>query len=100
MAEYVDSSLFVYSESGKGYLDDLLNNSHGCAISPVPIEELRENSATLLRDTSHCVVAAELNIIKEVLQLAIDYGFSVGFLPLDVQKALKRCYFIPSEPQK
>jgi uncharacterized hydrophobic protein (TIGR00271 family) len=46
------------------------------------------------------VVAADLGVIKEVLQLAIDYGFTVGFLPLDSQKALKRCYFIPTDPQE
>ena len=100
MSGYVDSSLFVYSESGKIYLDDMLNNVHGCAVSPVSIDELRDNSATLLKDTNHVVVAAELSIIKEVLQFAIDYGFSVGFLPLDSQKALKRCYFIPTDTQE
>ena len=100
MSGYVDSSLFVYSESGKTYLDDMLNNVHGCTISPVSIDELRDNSTSLLKDTTHVVVAAELDIIKEVLQFSIDYGFTVGFLPLDAQKALKRCYFIPSEPQE
>jgi uncharacterized hydrophobic protein (TIGR00271 family) len=100
MSGYVDSSLFVYSESGRIYLDDMLNNVHGCAVSPVSIDELRDNSATLLKDTNHVVVAADLGVIKEVLQLAIDYGFTVGFLPLDSQKALKRCYFIPTDPQE
>ena len=100
MSGYVDSSLFVYSESGKIYLDDMLNNVHGCIISPVSIDELRDNTTSLLKDTTHVIVAAELDIIKEVLQFSIDYGFSVGFLPLDAQKALKRCYFIPSEPQE
>ena len=97
MSGHVDSSLFVYSESGKIYLDDMLNNVHGCAVSPVSIDELRDNSATLLKDTNHVVVAAEISIIKEVLQFAIDYGFTVGFLPLETQKALKRCYFIPTD---
>ena len=97
MAEYVDSSLFVYSEAGKTYLDDILANAHGCSISPVSIAELRENSAALLKDASHIVVAAEIGIIKEILQLAVDFGCSVGFLPLDPQKALKRCYSIPHD---
>jgi uncharacterized hydrophobic protein (TIGR00271 family) len=97
MAEYVDSALFVYSEAGQIHLDDLLANLHGCSISPVSINELRDNSASLLKDISHVVVAAELKIIKEILQYAIDYGCSVGFLPLDSQKALKRCYSIPND---
>ena len=42
MAEYVDSSLFVYSESGRIYLDDILANVHGSSISPVSILELLE----------------------------------------------------------
>ena len=97
MSGYVDSALFVYSESGRIYLDDMVNNTHGCSVSPVPITELRDNSAALLKDINHVVVSAELAIIKEILQLAIDYGFSVGFLPLDSQKALTRCYSIPSD---
>ena len=97
MAEYVDASLFVYSDSGQIYLDDILANVHGCSISPVSIAELRENSAAFLKDTSHVVVAAEIGIIKEILQLAVDFGCSVGFLPLDSQKALKRCYSIPND---
>ncbi len=100
MVEYVDSSLFVYSEAGSIYLDDILANEHGCSISPVSIDELRDNSATLLKDISHVVVAAELSIIKKILQYAIEYGFSVGILPLDSQKALKRCYKIPGQRQE
>ena len=73
MPGHVDSSLFVYSESGKIYLDDLVNNVHGCGVSPVSIDELRDNSATLLKDTEHVVVAAELGVIKEVLQYAISH---------------------------
>ena len=100
MVEYVDSSLFVYSEAGSIYLDDILANEHGCSISPVSIDELRDNSATLLKDISHVVVAAELSIIKKILQYAIEYGFSVGILPLDSQKVLKRCYKIPGQRQE
>lgn len=97
MAEYVDSSLFVYSEAGKTYLEYLVDNPCGTSISPVSIEELRENSATLLKDIPHVVVAAEIQIIKEIIRLAIDYGFSIGFLPLDSQRALKRCYSLPQD---
>lgn len=97
MSGYVDSVLFVYSEAGEIYLEDMVNNVHGCSVSPVSIVELRDNSTSLLKDISHVVVAAELNIVKEILQFAIDFGFSVGFLPLDSQKALKRCYSIPND---
>lgn len=92
MADFVASALFVYSEAGKDYLEKLTENPHGVSISPVSIEELRENSAVLLKDTAHVVIAAELLIIKEVMRLGLEYGFSLGFLPLTHQKALVRCY--------
>lgn len=97
MVEYADSSLFVYSEAGKTYLDYLVDNDYGTSISPVSIAELRENSATLLKDIPHVVVAAEIPILKEILHLAVEYGFSIGLLPLDSQRALKRCYAIPHD---
>jgi uncharacterized hydrophobic protein (TIGR00271 family) len=97
MPDYVRSSLFVYSAEGQSYLEDLLGNDQGVSISPVTIEELRENSGSLLKDIDHIVVAAEIAVIKQTLQLAMDYGFSVGFLPLESQKSLHRCYSIPTD---
>ena len=97
MSEHFESALFVYSEAGKIYRDSLVENSHGSSISPVSIEELRDNTSVLLKDTNHVVIAAELLIIKEVMLLSMKYGFSLGFLPLKEQKALKCCYIIPED---
>ena len=97
MTEHVQNALFVYTAAGEIYLEDLVNNEHGTSISPIKIEELRDNSSALLKDTSHIVIAAETAVIKEILQLALKYGFSIGFLPLDGQKALRRCYKIPHD---
>ncbi len=97
MSEHFESALFVYSEAGKIYRDTLVENSHGSSISPVSIEELRDNTSVLLKDTNHVVIAAELLVIKEVMLLSRKYGFSLGFLPLKEQKALKRCYIIPED---
>lgn len=100
MVEYVDNALFVYGDEGERYRDDVCSNEHGSSISTVSIEELRQNSAALLKDTNHVVAAAALPVIKEIFELAIKYGFSVGLLPLDTQRALKRCYGIPDDLQQ
>jgi len=95
MPDYVASALFVYSGDGKLFLDEMANNPYDSSVFPVSVEELRENPAGLLKDVSRVVVSADLFIIKEVMMLAMEYGFSLGFLPLVRQRALSRFYGIP-----
>jgi len=100
MGEYVDTALFLYDENGEQFREAFVTNDCGCSVSAISIGELRENRAAYLKDMDHVVVAGSLQIVKEVFQLAIEYGFSVGLMPLDTQLALRRCYRIPEDRDK
>ncbi|WP_419174723.1 TIGR00341 family protein [Desulfosediminicola sp.] len=99
MGNRVDSDLFVYSEAGKGYHDRLARNSSGTVVTSLPMDTFSKNPEAYLRSTQHIVVAAELSSIKQVIEIAVEHGASLGILPLDDQKALVQCYGLPKNTQ-
>jgi len=97
MNGYVESALFIYNEEGKEYEDAVVNNPHGVAVTSVPIEEFNEKTAEFLNTFSHVLVAAELKVVKQVMQHAIDLNLTMGLLPLPDQKTLRRSYLLPKD---
>ena len=95
MTDHVAAALFVYTPETKALIQALQDHSPGTAISPVAIDELLENPQKRLAGISHVVVAGKLDVIKQVLKLALKYGFSVGILPGENQKNLIKFYDLP-----
>jgi len=98
MAEYVASALFVYTDDTK-YLTKLLqNHSSGTRITTVAFDTLMQTPQELLEGVDHVVVAGPLDVIKEILRLAIEYHFSIGIIPSKKQKHLIKFYDLPKNP--
>ena len=97
MNGYVESALFIYSEDGKEYEDAVVKNPHGVIVTSVSVEEFRKRSVELLDSFSHFLVAAELRVVKQVMQYAIDLNLTMGLLPLPNQKTLRRSFLLPKD---
>jgi len=95
MNGYVESALFIYNEEGKEYEDAVVKNPHGVTVTSVSIEEFNEKTAEFLNTFSHVLVAAELKVVKQVMQHSIDLNLTMDLLPLPEQKTLRRSYLLP-----
>jgi len=95
MVEYVPAALFAHTQDTAHLTKRLQDNSFGTVITPVAINDLMQNPRERLAETPHVVVAGTLDTIKQILHLAIEYGFSVGILPDDTQKGLIKTYSFP-----
>jgi len=100
MSGHVDSALFVYSEEAENYVDLVETNPHGIPITQVPIADFRQDPDRYLTSVSHLVISAQLDDIKEVMNLLIGRDISIGLLPLRGQRILSRCYAIPNDPEE
>jgi len=97
MNGYVDSALFVYDAEGAQYEEAVVENLHGVQVTSVVVEDFIEDPVRWIDADSHLVVAGDLTVIKQVMQFAIDCGFTMGLLPLPKQKRLKKSYLLPKD---
>lgn len=95
MSGHITSALFVFSDAGKEHIELVEQNPHGTAITSVSFNNLQKNPSPILNDVTHVVICAELDIIKKVMNYSLEYGFSIGLLPLPSQRAIIQCYAIP-----
>ncbi|MEE4261374.1 MAG: TIGR00341 family protein [Desulfobacteraceae bacterium] len=97
MTEYVCSALFVNTDDTKQLIKPLQNNSSGTRITSVAFDALMQAPQQQLEGVDHVVVAGSLDVIKEILHLAMKYHFSVGILPTEKQNDLIRFYDLPKK---
>lgn len=95
MADHIAAALFVYTPETKALIHALQDNPLGTIITPVAIDELLENPQQRLAGIPHVVVAGTLDDIKQILKLALKYGFSVGVIAGETQKDLIKSYNLP-----
>jgi uncharacterized hydrophobic protein (TIGR00271 family) len=95
MQGYVDSALYIYSEDSQSYVDPVLNNPFGVQINAISINAFMDDQDALLDGVDHVVVSGKLEVIKRILRLAMQYGFSVGLLATPDQKSLRKGYGLP-----
>jgi len=98
MTEYVSSALFVYTDDTKHLIKQLQNNSSGTRITSVAFDALMQTPQNQLEGVDHVVVAGPLDVIKEILRLAMKYQFSIGIIPTKKQKRLIKFYDLPKRP--
>ena len=85
---YVSSALFVYTEDSQHLVKALQNNAFGSQITPLAFDDFIQDPQSSLDGVEHVIVSGELDNIKSVLNLAMQYKFSVGLLALESQKNL------------
>jgi diacylglycerol kinase family enzyme len=98
MTEYVTSALFVHTEDTTRLIKPLQNNSSGTHITPVAFDTLMQTPQKQLEGVAHVVVAGPLDVIKEILRLAMKHQFSIGIIPTKNQKHLIKFYDLPKNP--
>lgn len=95
MADTNNTILFIYSDEGKEFEDIIVNNSFDIAVKSVHTDTLRGNPEAYLENRKHVVISANIAEIKIVIEYALHYNFSMGFLPLSDQQSLGKSYNIP-----
>ena len=90
MTDHVSSALFIYSKEGQDYVTQIEQNLHGTDVTSVPIEIVLDSEKVYLQNCLHVVVCCPLHVIKKVMHLAMEYQFSIGFIPLPSQQSLIR----------
>jgi uncharacterized hydrophobic protein (TIGR00271 family) len=98
MTEYVTSALFVYTDETNHLVDPLQNNSLGTPITSVAFDALMQAPQQQLEGAGHVVVAGPIDVLKEILRLAVQYRFSIGIIPTKKQKHLIKFYDLPKNP--
>jgi uncharacterized hydrophobic protein (TIGR00271 family) len=98
MAEYVTSALFVYTADTKHLIKPLQNHASDTRITSVAFDTLMQSPPEQLEGVGHVVVAGSLDVIKEILHLAMKYRFSIGIIPTKKQKHLIKFYDLSKNP--
>ncbi len=97
MTTYVDAALFVYTDATKLLNDEIHSNKFGTHISSVALNELQQNPAHYLKNIQHAVIAGSLIDIKEILNLALEFHFSVGLIPDKSEKKLIKSFCLATD---
>ena len=97
MPEYVERALFVYSEDTARYIEQVRNNPFAIPITPASFTDIVQEPEALLADVDHVVVAGSLEVIKKVLRLSMEKGFSIGLIPTPEQRILQSGYGLPDQ---
>lgn len=95
MTGYVSSAVFVYTQESEHLLEHLRSNSCGTRITAIEFDTFDQDPQALPEGVGHVVVAGSLDVIKAVIGHAMKHGFSLGIVPLQSQKNLKRYFSLP-----
>lgn len=95
MTSHVKQAVFVYTEDSQDLVDAVVGNKQGAAITPVEFDAFKQEPGKWLAETSHIVVAARIAVIKKLLAMAQTHDFSLGIIPLPLQRELPRSYDLP-----
>ena len=98
MAEYVAAALFVHTADTKYLIKPLQNHASGPLITSVAFDTLIQAPQEHLEGVEHVVVAGSLDVIKQILHLAMKYRFTIGIIPTKKQKHLIKFYDLPKNP--
>ena len=95
MTDHVERALYIYSEKYENYIESVRNNPFGVHITATSFTAFISDQAALLVDVEHVVVSGPLQELKTILNLAMQYGFSIGLLAIPEQKDLINGYGLP-----
>lgn len=100
MSSFIHSATFVYTEASQGLREKLENHSSGCKVTSQDFDSFTHADNAFYLNCKHVVVSGTMDEIKAVLCLAMKYGFSVGLIPLGMQKNMMRYLDLPANTDK
>ncbi len=100
MNEHVSAALFVYSQDNEKLVAQVQANTFGVEITPIAFKTLLQDTDALLEGVGHVMVSGPMGTIKTILQFSREYSFSVGIIPMDSQKNLKKHFDLPEDLEK
>jgi len=84
--EYFKKALFIYDEEAQEFLEFVEKNSFGVEIESIFIDTFLQQDVSFFESLEHIVVTLHEEYILNILQLALQYDFSIGIVPLPSQK--------------
>jgi uncharacterized hydrophobic protein (TIGR00271 family) len=89
------AALFVYSEEAADLVTPLKENPYGVTVTAVTYEAFFAKPDKHLPTIEHVVVSGSLKTIKEVVELALEFHFSIGIIPSKKQKNIRASFDLP-----
>ncbi|MBM9512515.1 TIGR00341 family protein [Desulfogranum marinum] len=93
-------ALFVYSEEAAELVIPLKENPYGVTITAVTHEAFFAKPAQHLPAIKHVVVSGPIKTIKRVMELALEFQFSIGIVPTKKQKKICASFDLPQEVEQ
>ncbi len=97
MMEYKKKVLFISDDSGKKYLEQLKANPFDVEVTAVEASHLLLDPKKYLTDVGHVIVAADIEVAKQIMMFGSQQEFTLAFLPLDSQKQFVRLLDLSSK---
>ncbi|NOQ15853.1 MAG: TIGR00341 family protein [Methyloprofundus sp.] len=97
MTAYVQTALFVYTDTTQCLMTELCDNEFATKITPLALDKLLQKPQRHLKNVKHVVIAGSLTDIKLILNFALDYNFSVGLIPDKTEKILIKSFGLAIE---
>ena len=94
VSEYATRAVFVFEPESEILLEACQANSVGTDIRALPLQSLIDDPDSL-GDDRHLLVAASMDGLKQVLQLAEERELHVGIVPMADQSRLRRYFDLP-----
>ncbi len=98
MPEHVSSALFIHNDETAPLCQRLMDNPYGTHITCQDIDSFIRATESGAIDTEHVVVSGPLALIKKIICLSLEHGFSIGLLLDESQKNLRKHFDLPTDP--
>lgn len=94
------AALFVYSDDSEDLVTPLKENSYGVTVTAVAYADFIAQPDRHLQNVEHVVVSGSIKIIKKIVELSLDFHFSIGIIPSKKQKNLCASFDLPKEAEQ
>jgi uncharacterized hydrophobic protein (TIGR00271 family) len=98
MPDYVDNAVFIYDHAGFPLVKEVMGNCVGAKVVSIPLQAWLDDPGAVLADAQHVVIAAAMGRVKQLLLQSMDYGFSIGILPIAGHRKMSRFLDLPDNP--
>jgi len=97
---YIKNALFIYDDEKSDYLFLVEDNEFGTLCKKVRLETFLQNPQNYTLYAEHILSSCSNENLHTLLQVAVEYEYSLAFLPSSKQKSLIRTYALSSKPKE